>query len=382
MERLIEMKSHVDFPSNSLQSALLSGLDQIYDNLKVISSPPVSPYPKIKVKDFKPFRFSHKGGSQLNDAFVGALNLPIIRLISRFLRVRAELKKSISNKESNILITYGLHTPFLLAAVCLRKRIDKCCVIVPDMPQFMSGKKNRLYRMAKALDKMIINHCIRKYDMFVLLSPHMADILPIEDKQQVVVDGIFGGTPEELENTSKTTKKAILYTGDTADRCGVPDLIEAFKQIPGDDYELWLRGYGTNINEILESIKSDSRIKYFPPMPRTELLRLERQATVLVNPIRPSQEFTRYYFPSKTMEYLASGTPTVMYRLDCLSPEYDDLLCYVKDETIESLRDTLVSVCELSFTERQAIGERAKLFIKEKRNPYVQAEKIVRMIEK
>lgn len=381
MKELTEMKSHVDFPAHSLQSALLSGFDLIYPGIKVITSPPVSPYPKIGVKDFKPFLFSHNGGTQLRDAFVGALNLPLIRLISRFLRIHKELRKSLCKNESNILITYSLHTPFLLAAACLRKRIDKCCVIVPDLPQFMSGKKNKLYRMAKALDRMIINHCIRKYDMFVLLSPHMAEILSIEDKKKVVVDGIFGGSPEELENTPKATKKTILYTGDTADRCGVPDLIEAFKQIPGDDYELWLRGYGTNINEILENIKSDSRIKYFPPMPRTELLRLECQATVLVNPIRPSQKFTRYYFPSKTMEYLASGTPTVMYRLDCLSPEYDNLLCFVKEETIESLRDTLVSVCELPSSERQEIGERAKLFIKEKRNPYVQAEKIARMIE-
>ena len=35
-----------------------------------------------------------------------------------------------------------------------------------------------------------------------------------------------------------------------------------------------------------------------------------------VNPRQNNEEFTKYSFPSKTMEYLASGVPVVAYKLD------------------------------------------------------------------
>ena len=59
-------------------------------------------------------------------------------------------------------------------------------------------------------------------------------------------------------------------------------------------------------------------------MSREELLKMERRATVMINPTPARLNFTKYFFPSKTMEYLASGTPTVMYRLGCMPKEYDD----------------------------------------------------------
>jgi glycosyltransferase involved in cell wall biosynthesis len=156
------------------------------------------------------------------------------------------------------------------------------------------------------------------------------------------VDGIYGGTPDEIFSTSKDEHKTILYIGKAEERTGIYDLIEAFKQIDDPDYRLWIRMYGDKkeyLDNARERIKDDTRISLLPQMSRTELLQIERKATVLVNPIRPTQTFTRYYIPSKTMEYLASGTPTIMYKLDCLPEDYYSHVYFVEKETIESLRD-------------------------------------------
>lgn len=381
VDELVEMKSHVDFPANSLQHALLDGMDAYCNSIKAISSSPLTPYPKIKKCNFKKFAFSHKENGELNDVYVGVLNLPLIRLVSRFWRIRKELKRSLSHdKKENTVLVYGLHTPFLLALSSLKKRIRRACVIVPDLPQFMSGKKGAIYRFAKSIDRLIINRCLKSFDGAVLLSTHMAEKIDTFGKDIAIVDGIFGGTPTDLQHTAKEEKPTILYTGDTAERCGVLDLIEAFKQIDDPDYRLWIRGYGTNLEEVKALIATDPRIVYFPPMSRHDLLCLERKATVLVNPIRPSQEFTRYYFPSKTMEYLASGTPTIMYKLDCLSDEYDQHILYVEEETVESLRDTLVSACNLSAQERHDFGKKAQEFIEIQKTPQIQAKKVIDLL--
>ena len=80
------------------------------------------------------------------------------------------------------------------------------------------------------------------------------------------------------------------------------------------------------------------------------------------------------------MEYLASGTPTIMYRLDCLSDEYDKYIHFIPKMSIESLRDTIVSVCNQSDEERSKFGKAAEKFITEKRNSDVQAAKIADLI--
>ncbi len=383
LQELIDLKSYIDFPANSFQTALLKGLDRIFPQTRVISAAPVSAFPKIKKWYFGKQVFSHRGDDTARDVYVGLLNFPLIALLSRFLRVRSEIRKSIIPGEKNVILSYGLHTPFLLAALSMRKHVDRTCIIVPDLPQFMTGKSNPLYRLAKAVDRRIINFCLKRMDSFVLLSPHMAELLPVDARQTVVVDGIYGGTPDSILDTEKERHKTILYIGKAEERTGIYDLIEAFRQIDDPDYRLWIRMYGDKkeyLDNARESIKGDSRISLLPPMPRTELLQIERRATVLVNPIRPSQKFTRYFFPSKTMEYLASGTPTIMYRLDCLSEEYDRFIHYVPRQTVESLRETIVSVCSQSDEERARFGMAAERFIAEHRNPDVQAAKIAELL--
>lgn len=383
LQELVDLKSYIDFPAHNFQTALLKGLDKRFSQTKVISGAPVSAFPKIKKWHFRKQTFSHRGDGTTEDVYVGLLNFPLIALLSRFLRVRSEIRKSIRRDEDNIILSYGLHTPFLLAVLSMRKHVGKTCIIVPDLPQFMTGKSNPLYRFAKAVDRRVINYCLKRMDSLVLLSPHMAEMLPIAGKPTVVVDGIYGGTPDNILTTPKEKHKTILYIGKAEERTGIYDLIEAFKQIEDPDYRLWIRMYGDKkeyLDNARERKKGDSRISLLPPMPRTELLQIERKATVLVNPIRPTQEFTRYFFPSKTMEYLASGTPTIMYRLDCLSEEYDKYIHFIPELTVQSLRDTIVNVCSQSCEERSDFGKAAEKFITEHRNPDVQAAKIADLI--
>ena len=46
-----------------------------------------------------------------------------------------------------------------------------------------------------------------------------------------------------------------------------------------------------------------------------EIVRLQCEATLLVNPRPSDKEFCKYSFPSKTIEYMASGTPVLMTKL-------------------------------------------------------------------
>ena len=64
---------------------------------------------------------------------------------------------------------------------------------------------------------------------------------------------------------------------------------------------------------------------------------MQQQATLLVNPRKGHEEYTKYSFPSKTMEYMASGTPTIMYKLPGLPIEYEEYLVLLPDNSQETL---------------------------------------------
>lgn len=128
--------------------------------MKVITSWGISTYPKVKRLFFSRRKVQDTVADDY--IYVGAVNLPFVNLISRFIRTRRELKRMLSKSESNIVVVYEVHTPFMLAAVSLRKHIDKICLIVPDLPEFMSAPGSKLKLFLKSIDKKLINQVHRK----------------------------------------------------------------------------------------------------------------------------------------------------------------------------------------------------------------------------
>lgn len=377
-QEYLKRGSRVNFAGMTLQNALLDGLYLHDKNLNVISAWDITPFPKVKQIFFQRENIEFKGRKDRYQ-FVGAINLPIINMISKFLRVRKELKSQLKN-EKGIVIVYEVYSPFLLSVATLRKRITKAVVIVPDLPDYMHGSSSRIRMFFKNLNKKLINWCLNKFDGYILLSEPMLEKLPNKDGKYIVMEGIFN--PEYEEKTvEKEIHRTIMYTGGVYSHRGTQLLLDAFKELTDSNYRLWIRGDGDLKSEILAMAANDTRIKYFEPMGRKELLDLEKKATVLVN-TTPPQDFTRYFFPSKNMEYLASGTPTIMFRLDCIPKEYDEYLYYVEGDDAEALRKKIIEVCEKTQEELNIFGSRAKQFIIERKNPFAQCEKIMDFIKK
>ena len=379
-KELLDIGSYVNFAGNTLQQALLEGFSKLVPNIKIISGWSMTTFPKVKKIYLKRRCFEEFGTTEY--VYVGGINIPLLNLVTRFIRSRRELKRMLSVNDDNVVVIYEVHTPFLLAAKSLRKRIKHISLIVPDMPQFMSGNQGKMHKFLKRLDSRLIKKSLTKVDSYALLSAGMRELLPIEGKAWTLMEGIFQNTFTD-EKTEKDPNKVIMYTGGIHRRRGTDLLVKAFQLIENQDYRLWIRGDGDDSMkaDIKELSKKDSRIVYFEPMERAELLRLEQQATVMVNPTQPSLDFTNYFFPSKTMEYLASGTATVMFHLACMPQEYDEYLFYVEEESEKSLRDKLVEVCEMPAKDRSEFGQRASRFILTQKTPEKQCGKILEMIE-
>lgn len=83
-------------------------------------------------------------------------------------------------------------------------------------------------------------------------------------------------------------------------------------------------GDGTAAEQVKARAAGNPRIRYFGVVPHSQILAYERRASLLVN-LRPTQEtYTEYSFPSKTIEYMLSGTPLLTTRLKGIPDAYFD----------------------------------------------------------
>lgn len=378
----LDSKHGIDNAANSLQASILKGLSSVYKSFTIITSPAIRSWPgHYRKAFFKSSRFLYS--KKVVGYCVGFINIPVIRHITELFLIKRHLKKMIDRKEEYTIIIYSIRSPFLKAVCDLRKNNAniKTCLIVPDLPQYMKSSKNVVYKFLKYCDSKILNHNLKYIDSFVLLTDLMADALKIKHKPWIRIEGMFHDSDALIHFQEEKEKyKTILYTGDLHERYGIISLMDAFTSISDDSYRLWICGEGSCRGLIEKNAMTDKRIKYFGLVTHEEVLTLQKRATILVNPRTSEGIFTKYSFPSKTMEYLASGTPCAMYKLPGVPQEYYDFVYIPNDESSEELKNTLIHVCSKSQNELNAFGEKASRFILEQKNPEYQVRKIYKMI--
>lgn len=372
--------------ANALQWHLYEGLrENLNTEIRIINVLPIGSYPQYYKKMFvKSSGFSTEEGRKHFN--VGFCNLKLIRNYI----LPHQVEKALFDwcgacEENRFVFVYTLYTPFLKAIRKVKKTYPtlKICAIVADLPDMsnLSSKKSAILRFYEKKQSNLAYDLLKSVDGYALLTKHMAEYMKI-DKPFCVVEGIatnFSNVKAKIEKSNQ--EKIILYTGTLHRKFGILNLISAFRAIKGDDYKLIICGVGDSEEEIHKAAAEDNRIDFKGQLTREEVLRLQSAATVLVNPRQNIEEFTKYSFPSKNLEYLSSGIPFVAYKLDGIPDDYDGYINYVPDDSIDSLTKTLVAVCEDVDNLAIKRAAEAAFFVENEKNPQKQTLKIVKMIE-
>lgn len=385
---LEKSKGTVHYAANKLQWNLIDGFINLKDvEIEVISAPFIGTYPKdYKDLFFKKYNYSYKD-VQCN--YVSFCNLWGYRSISRKGSLIREIKGFILDRATKkTIIVYSPHTPFLQAAVYAKQKDPSIhiCLIVPDLPQFMNlnEKVSSIYTKLKSIDIKLFEENAKYIDSFVLLTKHMADVLKVGDRPQLIVEGVVNSSLSgKVETNYAPTKanKTVVYTGTLNKKFGVINLIKAFHAIEDPSASLKICGRGDSEDFIKDYQQKDSRIHFLGQISNDEAVKLQKEATVLVNPRQNNEEFTKYSFPSKNMEYLLTGNPVIVYKLDGIPDEYDDYFFYVEDNSIESLTNKISHVLKLTDQARYDIGKRAREFVLKTKNNNEASAKIINMIK-
>ncbi len=324
------------------------------DNVKsfIITSPDIPSYPKfpsIYVKSAK------KDGVLM----ISTLNIPVIKQIWTLI---ALLVASISIIKKNnidiVFIPYMVFKHVLLARMLQILFRKKVCILIPDV--FFPTKKIHYY-INKYTEKIVL-----KFDAFVLYTKQMAGCLKIT-KPYIVMEGILDTSmyldSESVERTVTTDRKIILYTGTLAKQYGILRLVESMKYIDDADIELHLYGDGDALPNIKEAALHDKRIVYKGWVDKQTIMSSLRNAMVLVNPRSVDDgEFTEYSCPSKILEYLLSGTPSIICKLPGIPDEYFKHF-FITDGSPKDIARSIMEVSKLSDSERKIWSKRTIDFV-------------------
>lgn len=378
----------VHYAANALQYSIVQGfLDNgIGNHVELLNLPFLGIYPRhYRLFRSSSFNFSiTDANGTIHGKNLGFCHLIGWQLVSRYLHAKKELMKwAEATRGKKVVILYNIHTPFLKAAVAAKNVFPDIhiCQIAPDLAEFMATDTG-LYAALRKINGGIQRRLFRHVDSYVLLSKYMTERLPIADKPWTVVEGIYNSVADDINvERRETREKWILYSGTLVQRYGVLNLVNAFTQLNNSNYRLIICGAGGAQGEICDKAKVDPRIIYKGQLPREEVLKLQRMSNLLVNPRIPEGEFTKHSFPSKTMEYLASGVPTLLYKLPGIPEEYYNYCFTVDGLSVENLASKMDDILSMEKDTLTDFGMKAREFILTQKNPQKQCKKILDLIQ-
>lgn len=369
------MINFMNAAANAFQRLFIEGLEA--NNVKpvILSAPFIGAYPI----GYKKVVFRSKDYSD-GVKYVSFFNLWGIRNLSRYWHLKKEVRKY-DLSELRKVIVYSVHTPFANIAKYIKRKNPNCeiCLIVPDLPEYMNlrKKKSWLYRFAKKFDSRAFYRRVKYFDCFSLVSKHQTNKVNLYKKKEVVIESIAKDVATEYCPTNNVNKK-IVYTGSLNEQFGVLNLLSAVLN-SRMNAQLIFCGSGDSVAEIKAVAQRDSRIVYQGVVSHAEAVEIQRQADILVNPRLNVGDYTKFSFPSKTLEYLSTGRPVVCYKLDGIPEEYDEHLIYPPNTSIQALTETLQEVLTYDEEKRREVFYSNTQFLLENKGVTNSLKKLLEM---
>lgn len=273
-----------------------------------------------------------------------------------------------------VVVCDVLNISVSMGAVSAGRLLGKRCVgIVTDVPELMvTGSTPKMLKYCYK----IIDKCTD----YVFLTEPMNERLNPKNKPYTVVEGVCD---EDLqcELSEQETGDSCLYAGLLDAEYGVKSMVEAFIEANLPDCTLHLCGNGPYVEELKTVTEGNKNIVYHGVMLNRDVMALEREVSLLINPRPSTGEFTKYSFPSKNMEYMTSGTPVLAMRLPGIPNEYYDHIYSFKGESVSEMAESLRDVFEQSKEARRKKGLEAYRFVTEHKSSKAQAKRVLELME-
>lgn len=322
-------------------------------------------------------------GNNVNYIQFGFINIPILKQLIIQKKIKRFTKQYIlKNKKDDIIIIYDASFVTTIPEIVkLSKKYGiRSIAIFADIYDYMFDVKRKSNKCS-LIKKLFIRKLNKTYNStygYIFLTEEMNNLVNKKNKPYIVMEGIISENNCN-EYVGEKYNNTILYAGGLYEKYGVKNLIEAINSIEDRDIKLELYGKG-DLEEYIKT-HSSKKIDYHGLIENEKILIEEKKSTILINPRFSNEEYTKYSFPSKIMEYMASGTPVLTTKLPGIPQEYYNYVYTIEDESVAGLRNAIINVIQKEKNELNNKGYKAQKFILDNKNNIVQCKRILDLIK-
>lgn len=315
------------------------------NDIEVISMRPFS----RKVCSIKKLEKSTKVSGKITWHYLEVKRLRVMRYFS-FKKQASEILKTLDLNYA-VIVTDTINPRVVSLATALSKRFNIPAIgLCTDSPSNISGTK-------KSYTLFILNNG-RKLDGYISLTNGLNDLFNINNKPSLIVEGaVENNLPKPVKNEYG---KYFFFGGALMKRYGIYELISAFHALNDKNYKLLICGHHANEHELSEAIGDNKNIVYLHTLPVEKVLQLEMNAIANINPRPYSEDLDRFSIPSKTMEYLSSGRPTISVKNTRLQKDFNEFAVWAKSSNPDDLLASMKRVLELTEEEQAELGKKAR----------------------
>ena len=240
---------------------------------------------------------------------------------------------------ADIVIVYNVLYVWLGIGFKTKQKGKKSILIVADYTD-RSEQKGIIRKLLAEAIKREFN----RYTKTIILSPGIKKYLK-KEQSFLLINGCIRWErfstilPAEIKNNIIN----IVYTGGFSHVVGTDLMLEAFKKVKDQDVRLILCGQGGDMKERASKAQmEDSRIEYKGFLSRPEYYEILNKANILINPRNMQYEQNSANFPSKVLEYIATGRYVISTKFIGWEAYQDEIIFSESDK--DSLAQCIIEV--------------------------------------
>lgn len=355
--------------AQKFNSLIIKGLAN-YSDVSVVANPPYcSGQEECKTCEDKieNIRYICLGNNQIK-----------LHKLMNFREMYHYAKQFCTKERPEAIICDAINPLASLNALIMSRRYGISTVaIVTDIPEYMdAGRENIFTKITSVL--------LKKYDAYVLLTEAMNNLVNKKGRPYIIMEGSCDISELEKDDLKEkiNSRFVCVYTGSLSGGTGIETLVDAFCKIDKNIAELHIYGSGVLVNRIKQVGNKSSNIIYKGNVSNREAVKAQKSADLLINPRPVDILYGNVSFPSKIMEYMASGTPVLTTRLPGIPKEYFNYVYTIEDDTSDGIVEAIYKIMNVVGESRKQLGMQARQYVLENKNNIIQASRIYELARK
>lgn len=204
--------------------------------------------------------------------------------------------------KDTIVILYNMGYPYFSLIDKVKRKGGSACVLIADYSEI-----SEMQSWPRKVHAWMCQREFRKYDNAIVLAHNLEKKLNKNCRTLFVPGGIDLEKFRLMRAPDKRHKLIYMYAGLLSTVTGVDILLKAIELCKNNDIEFWFSGKGDLEKQVKESAKRDSRVKYLGFLSEAEYFPTLEKVNVFINPRNMQLPQNQNNFPSKVLEYLATG---------------------------------------------------------------------------